>query len=85
MSPVGREEPLISEFLTTALEKSLPSVGAKLKIQKLSPDSQAISRKQPFILLSGTSAFGQLRSFKTLLVFMYQKKYLVTWLITAKY
>jgi len=44
MAAQGTEEQLISEFLTTALEKSLPSFGAKLKIQKLSPYSQSISR-----------------------------------------
>ncbi len=31
-SAVGREEPLIAEFLTTALEKTLPTVGGEPKI-----------------------------------------------------
>ena len=31
---LGRVEPLISDFLTTALEKSLPTVGGKTQILK---------------------------------------------------
>ncbi len=37
MSAPGREEPLISEFLTTALEKSLPTDGGEPKIYIESP------------------------------------------------